>query len=586
MTMRDSFVRELLGECRLEYVVLDAKLRILRMSKDAAQFAETPHAVVVGGDVREAFPEIVGAEHALTIIADSKLGEWNVRNVSRAHVERNVTLDLTIVPTISYSHERLALIIEDVTERAAIEQKLLQHSNETKLLLNTVAATKNYYQRIFEGISDALLVCSPDGIVHMTNAAATRLFGVHKGELVGAALPKLFGPDCPVSRTTLPQNVECLALSHEGGEIPVAVSSSIIENGEREHIVVLARDLREKKHAEAEISKLHAENLYLNEEVASTGNFFELIGTSAAMKKIFKQIEQAAPTDSTILLLGETGTGKELIARALHRLSPRKEKILVKVNCAALPENLVESELFGHEKGAFTGADARRIGRFEHADGGTILLDEIGDLPLAAQAKLLRVLQEKEFERVGGNQHLHADVRVIAATNRTLEDAVHKGRFRDDLYYRINVFPIHVPPLREHREDVPLLVQHFIKKFAERMKKRIVSVDKKAMDTLIKYDYPGNVRELAAIIERAVILCKGETLKEVNIASPGASRIAKHTSLTLEAVERRHILAVLGDVGGIIEGPKGAAVRLGINPSTLRSRMKKLGIRRVERFSE
>jgi transcriptional regulator with GAF, ATPase, and Fis domain len=304
------------------------------------------------------------------------------------------------------------------------------------------------------------------------------------------------------------------------------------------------------------------------------------------MKKIFKQIEQAAPTDSTILLLGETGTGKELIARALHRLSPRKEKILVKVNCAALPENLVESELFGHEKGAFTGADARRIGRFEHADGGTILLDEIGDLPLAAQAKLLRVLQEKEFERVGGNQHLYADVRVIAATNRTLEDAVHKGRFRDDLYYRINVFPIHVPPLREHREDVPLLVQHFVKKFAKRMKKNIVSVDKKAMDTLIKYEYPGNVRELAAIIERAVILCKGETLKEVNIASPGTSRIARHTSLTLEAMERRHILAVLGEVGGIIEGPKGAAVRLGINPSTLRSRMKKLGIRRVERFSE
>lgn len=582
----DSFVQEFLGESRLEYVVLDAELRILRMSNDAAQFAGDPSAAVAGADIREAFPEIVGVEHALSVISSTKLGEWKVRNLSRTQSERNFTLDLTIVPTVSSSNEKLVLIIEDVTERAALEQKLLQQSNETKLLLNTVAKTKNYYERIIEGMSEALLVCSPAGIVQTTNAAAGRLFGLQKGELVGAALSNLFNTDLLVSHDTLPHRIECTALSPGRGEIPVSVSSSHIDDAAGEHIIVLAHDLQEKKRAESEISKLQAENLYLNEEVAATGHFHELIGKSAAMKKIFKQIEQAAPSDSTILLRGETGTGKELIARAIHQLSARREKTLVKINCAALPENLVESELFGHEKGAFTGANERRIGRFEYADGGTILLDEIGDLPLAAQAKLLRVLQEKEFERVGGNHHVRADVRVIAATNRSIEDAVNEGRFRDDLFYRINVFPIHIPPLRERRDDVPLLVRHFVKRFAERMKKPIVSIDKKAMDELREYDYPGNVRELAAIIERAVILCNGETLKHINIAGSGSARIAKNTSLTLEAMERQHILAVLEEVGGIIEGPKGAAVRLAINSSTLRSRMKKLGIRRVERFSE
>jgi formate hydrogenlyase transcriptional activator len=573
----DSFLSELFGECRLEYVVLDSQFRITRMSKDAAQFADTPEAAMKGADVRDAFPEIVGAESKLLVIAQTKLAEWRVRGISRTNNSAHYTIDLSVVPNIPHPTEKLVLIIEDVTERAALEQRLVQHSNETRLLLNTVVATKNYYEKILESMVDALFVTTPEGTIQTINAAASRLLGCNRVEIVGTRLDAVLhvGDHLPAQQPFA--NVETIATSKDGTEIPVAVTSSFIEGEEQRHTVILARDLREIHH-------LKTENLFLHEEIRSTHNFHEIVGSSTAIKKVFRQIEQVAATDSTVLLLGETGTGKELIAHAIHSLSPRKNNIMVKVNCAALPSSLVESELFGHEKGAFTGAHTRRVGRFEHANGSTIFLDEIGELPLETQAKLLRVLQEREFERVGGTQAIRTDVRVIVATNKSLENSVKNGGFRNDLFFRINVFPIHIPPLRERREDIPLLVQHFVTKHAQRMKKNIVGVDKKAMEAMIRYPWPGNVRELAAVIERAVILSEGDTVKNFNLGSSTGNRILRQESLSLEEAERHHILGILKEVGGVIEGPSGAAVRLDINPSTLRSKMKKLGIHRRGSF--
>jgi formate hydrogenlyase transcriptional activator len=327
-------------------------------------------------------------------------------------------------------------------------------------------------------------------------------------------------------------------------------------------------------------ARLEEENRYLQEEIQTEHNFEEIIGQSPAVKRVFKAIETVAPTDATVLIIGETGTGKELVARALHHLSPRHGQALVKVNCAALPAGLVESELFGHEKGAFTGALARRLGRFELAHGGTLLLDEIGDLTLELQPKLLRVLQEGEFERVGSPHPIRVDVRVIAATNRDLEQAIQAGRFRADLYYRLSVFPIRLPPLRERREDIPLLVQYFTHRYATRLGKRVPSVPAPAIETLQAYAWPGNVRELENVIERAVILSQGAHLDlggwlPTPAASPHAGGIR-----TLEELEREHILAMLEMTGWRVSGERGAATLLGMKPTTLEARMKKLGIRR------
>jgi transcriptional regulator with PAS, ATPase and Fis domain len=325
--------------------------------------------------------------------------------------------------------------------------------------------------------------------------------------------------------------------------------------------------------------RLQAENLYLQEEIRGTDRFHEMVGESVALKKVFHEVEQVAPTDTNILILGETGTGKELIARAIHCRSTRRERPLVKVNCAALPSTLIESEFFGHEKGAFTGALARKIGRFELADGGTIFLDEIGDLALELQAKLLRVLQEGEFERIGSTQTLKVDTRVIAATNRKLEREVAGGTFRSDLFYRLSVFPIELPPLRARGDDIPLLVWYFIDRSARRLGKRITDVARKTMEALTAYSWPGNIRELENVIERAVILSPGPVLR-VNepLARAGAPHRAAATSGNLQDVERAHILRVIAECGGRIKGKGNAAERLGLNPSTLRSRMKKLHV--------
>ena len=322
---------------------------------------------------------------------------------------------------------------------------------------------------------------------------------------------------------------------------------------------------------------LEAENVYLQEEVQRTYQFEDIVGDSPGLERVLLLIEQVASTAATVLVQGETGTGKELVARALHGLGQRKHRPLVKVNCAALPASLIESELFGHEKGAYTGAVAKRTGRFELADGGTLFLDEIGDMPLELQAKLLRVLEDGEFERLGSSKTLKVDVRVIAATNRDLENAVSEGRFREDLYYRLRVFPIEVPPLRARTSDIPLLVGYMIDKHRGRLKRNVTRVLPETMEKLKAYAWPGNVRELENVIARALILSPGETLVVDETLGVGVLRA---DSESMEKMERTHILSVLEGCGWRIRGKGGAADRLDINPSTLRSRMKKLEIQR------
>jgi len=323
--------------------------------------------------------------------------------------------------------------------------------------------------------------------------------------------------------------------------------------------------------------RLEEENLYLRKEIdvaARTGS--GIVGESEAIKRVLVQVEQVAPTDAAVLLLGETGTGKELLAWSIHGLSARWGRTMMKVNCAALPASLIEAELFGRERGAYTGALARQSGRFEVADGSTIFLDEIGDLPLELQAKLLRVLEHGEFERLGSTRTIRVDVRVIAATNRDLAAMVRTAAFREDLYYRLNVFPITVPPLRARPEDIPLLVWAFVREFAQAQGKTIDQIPKRSMETLQRYLWPGNVRELRNIIERATILSAGPTL-HVDLPEP---LDPKTPGMTLEEVERRHIIAVLDEVRWRIRGDGGAAQRLGLKPSTLESRMRKAGIKR------
>ena len=471
----------------------------------------------------------------------------------------------------------------------------------------TVETLERRNQLILRCAGEGIYGLDRDGMTTFVNPAAAEMLGwtadelvgkpqhdtIHHSEPDGSTFPR---EDCPIYSAFNDGKVhrvdDEVFWRKDGTSMPVEYVSTPIrdEAGELAGAVVTFNDITERKRQQealelalAEVEqlkdRLQAENLYLREEIQGNHNFKEMIGQSDALAKTKHRIDQVAATDATVLVLGETGVGKELIARAIHNLSNRSERPLVKVNCASLPSTLIESELFGHEKGAFTGASAQRVGRFELAHGGTIFLDEIGELPLELQAKLLRVIQEGEIERLGGSRTINIDIRIVAATNRDLTKAVWAGDFRDDLYYRLNVFPVKVPPLRERREDIPQLVAYFVKKFSTKLGKPIDRIPENVQDALQRYDWPGNIRELQNVIERAVILAADATLRvdealETRPAVPGAGQDAR----TLDQVERDHIVSVLEQTGWRMEGDQGAAVILGLHPNTLRSRMKKLGI--------
>ncbi len=387
-----------------------------------------------------------------------------------------------------------------------------------------------------------------------------------------------------------PRMVEYNMLLKSGKKVPYIGSGSLIEREGKKYIVGQALDISAQKGTERrlkekvrEIEKLRqlleAENIYLQKEIENEFNPDGIVGQSGALKLILFRVQKVAPLDTTVLIEGETGTGKELIAMAIHKQSRRKDKPLIKVNCANFPATLIESELFGHEKGAFTGADKRKIGWFELASGGTLFLDEIGELPMELQTRLLQVLQTGEFHRVGGNRVIKADVRIIAATNRNLDDMVKAGHFRSDLFYRLHIFPITVPPLRERKPDIPLLVRYLIKKFNRKLGKNVTKIPSKVIRQLENYSWPGNIRELENVIERAVILSPSETLL-VDSLDPGTAPRLTEKWPPLAEYERDYILRVLEKTHWRVEGPKGAARILDMNPETLRSRMRKLGIKR------
>jgi transcriptional regulator with GAF, ATPase, and Fis domain len=377
------------------------------------------------------------------------------------------------------------------------------------------------------------------------------------------------------------------ALTQANEELKIEISErKRAEEALHENVATLQNAFEEIR---ALKDQLYKENLVLREEIDINRMFEEIVGTSPALRAVLSRVAKVAPTDSTVLITGETGTGKELVARAIHRRSQRSSRAFVSVNCSAVPRELIASELFGHEKGAFTGATQRRLGRFESAEGGTIFLDEIGELPSEMQIALLRVLQEREFQRVGGNETLRADVRVVAATNRDLQVAITEGRFREDLFYRLNVFPIDAPPLRERKEDIPLLVEYFVDRYAGNTGKRITGISKRSMELLQSYNWPGNIRELQNVIERAVIICDSENLvlDESWFSRRGAVADSSTThpfsgaqplSEQLAAQEKDMIEAALAESKGRVSGPKGAAARLGIPESTLNSKIKTLKI--------
>jgi PAS domain S-box-containing protein len=466
-------------------------------------------------------------------------------------------------------------------ERLRVEKKLLE--------------SERRYRDLYEEAPNAYVAIGADRQLLSVNHRATQLLGESTPDLVGRPVLELFA-ETPAGRARAEESLRAGLAGEEvsGRELEMrrrdgrALWVSIWlrplrgSDGRISALHSIWVDITDRVLAEAERVRLQEQNLYLQEEIKSLHNFEEIIGRSPALRAVLDKIGRVAATDATVLITGETGTGKELIARAVHSNSRRAARPLIKLNCAALPAGLVESELFGHEKGAFTGALARRIGRFELADGGTLFLDEIGELSLEAQAKLLRVLQEREIERVGGGAAIPVDVRIIAATNRDLLRAVREKAFREDLYYRLSVFPVPLPPLRERAEDIPLLVRFLVDRFAACIGKRIEGVSQATLRRLADYRWPGNVRELENVLERAVILAAGPVLDfEVDgDHPPAAAPIENRSPPSLEEVERRHILAVLGRTNWVIDGPRGAAGILGLHPNTLRSRLKKLGIAR------
>jgi len=446
------------------------------------------------------------------------------------------------------------------------------------------------YEKLFEFSPDAIVVSNQDGRITNVNAQVERAFGYTREELLGKPVEILV----PERFSILHQHcaahcdepcsagLELYGRRKDGSEFPVDIMIGPVETTEGRFVLSVVRDISEKKHAEEALLRKEDEKRYLEEEINTESGFEDIIGESLLLRKVLKNAKIVAETDVTVMLLGETGTGKDLIAQAIHRLSPRRERTLVKMNCAAIPAGLLESELFGHEKGAFTGAIARKIGRLEMAHGGTLFLDEIGDLPLELQPKILRALQWKEFERVGSTQTIPVNLRLITATNRDLPKMVADREFRNDLYYRLHVFPITIPPLRERRQDIPLLVRYFVDKYSRQLLRKIETIPGDVMRTLTYWDWPGNIRELENFVERAVILTQGPVLRAPLAELELPEGISAQEDTSLEATERQHILRILRETKGTIAGPHGAAARLGLKRTTLNSKLKKLKIERKD----
>jgi len=447
-------------------------------------------------------------------------------------------------------------------------------------------------RQITDAIPQCIIVLSADGHSLYANRAAIDYTGLSLEELLADNFrERIFHPeDLERLRTVReralsksdPFEFEQRALSKNGEYRWFLIQYNPLRD-EYGHVIrwyATGTDIHERKRSE---DRTRNENIALREEIVRSSLFEEIVGSSESLRRVLVQVSKVAPTDSTVLILGETGTGKELIARAIHNRSRRSTRAFIRVNCAAIPPSLIASELFGHEKGAFTGALQRRMGRFESADGGTLFLDEVGELPSETQVALLRVLQEREFERVGGGQTVTVDVRIVAATNRDLSAAVTGGIFRQDLFYRLNVFPIGLPPLRDRVDDIPLLVEYLIDRYAQKTGKRIRNISKETLNLFQSYDWPGNIRELQNVVERAVILCEGDTFSVdetwLTRASPSAP-VASSPLASLVEREREMIESALRETAGRVSGPTGAAAKLGIPRQTLESKIRKLGINR------
>lgn len=474
--------------------------------------------------------------------------------------------------------------------------KVTRDFTERKRTEEALRLSEERFRTLFESSPDAIIATNEKGEITEANSQVEKFFGYSRDELVGRTIetlvPERFHNAHPRHRKeysaqprTRPMGIglDLRARRKNGSEFPVDIMLRTVQTAAGKLVLSVIRDLSEKMRAQEELERMERERQYLEEELYTGHRFEEIIGESAALRKILKQVETVAATEVTVLVLGETGTGKELIARAVHQLSSRRNRTLVKLNCAAIPTGLLESELFGHEKGAFTGAISQKIGRLELAHQSTLFLDEIGDLSPELQPKILRALQEKEFERLGGTRTIPVDVRLVAATNRNLEKMVADREFRSDLYYRLRVFPITIPALRERREDIPLLVRYFVSRHARRMNKEIESIPPDVMKALAGWDWPGNIRELENFIERAVILSKGPAL-QIPLADLQASLeiLSSNDDATLETTEREHILSILRETKGLIAGRHGAAARLGLKRTTLNSKLKKLGIERSD----
>jgi formate hydrogenlyase transcriptional activator len=608
----DKF-KELVENANSIIIRMEHNGRITFFNKYAQKFFGYEQDEILGEDIKILVPHFESQGRNLDELMDQILKspddfEENIHENIRKNGER---------VWISWRNRAVRDSEGNIIGNIALGRDITNH----KKAIEALKASEMRYRRLFETARDGILIVAADsGLIKDVNPSLEQMLGYSPEDLMGKKLWEISGfTNLVASDISFWEELkekghvhyEDLELERKDGR-PIAVEfvSNTYEANERKVIQCNIRDITERKqiaealqkaHSElerrveertaelrkalSEIEKmkdrLEAENIYFREETKMRHQFGNILGQSDGIKYVLYRVEQVAPTDTTVLILGETGTGKELIANAVHNMSSRKDRSLITVNCAALPVNLIESELFGREKGAFTGADTKQIGRFEIANGSTIFLDEIGELPLEMQSKLLRVIQHNEFERLGSSHTIKVDVRIVAATNRNLEEEVRNGRFRQDLYYRLNVFPITIPPLRQRKEDIPLLVQTFIERYARKLGKKFTSIQKETLNELNDYPWPGNVRELESMIERAVILCPGPVLQladKLEVAPPACSTEEK----PLEDMERAYIIRILSETHWRIEGKDGAAKILGLNPSTLRARMHKLGVERPD----